>query len=108
MSQHPTSAEEEKIRRATMRLAQLQARSALRAMRQAARSRMKLRREHAHRRGSLGDAVIGAGVGDWSNAEVLGLLLAGREHFGTSDTARKLFAQRAAGHDHESALTRLN
>jgi hypothetical protein len=98
MSENTTAAEEEKIRRITMRLAQMQAKSALRAMRTAARTRTRLKREHAQRRSSLGDAVMDAGLGEWSHGEVLGLLLAGRDHFGASDAARALFTQRARRH----------
>lgn len=96
MTTPSSNLEEQKIRRATTRLVQLQARLALREMRRATLARAKERRLHAHRRGALGDAVIAAGLGDWVYDEVLGILLAGREHFGQSDTARKLFRQRAA------------
>lgn len=107
MSEQPTSIEEEKIRRITMRLAQMQAKSALRAMKSAVRARTRQKREHAHRRNCLGEAVMQAGLGEWKPAEVLGLLLAGRDHFGVTETARALFAQRAQRHQsnaHSSSL----
>jgi IS30 family transposase len=85
-----------KIQRATMRLAQLQARQALQEMRQKSQARARERRHGIQQRQALGEAVVRAGLGDWSCEEIAGLLMSAKAHFGTSDTARKLLAQRAA------------
>jgi len=93
-----TSLHEDKVRRYTHRLAQLQAQTFLRDKRLAARQRTKQRRETAQRRAAFGDVVMAAGFAEWSEDELLGMLLAARDHFGTSATARRLHAHRAMQH----------
>lgn len=84
------------IQRTVQRLAQLQARRALADMRKATAARARARRNDARRHQELGAAIDGAGFADWPPADIMGLLLVGRDHFGEADTARKLMRERAA------------
>ena len=59
------------IERASKRLAQAKARRMLQAMRRAHRAREKARRADFNRRLRLGQLVIDAGAGDWSDADIL-------------------------------------
>ena len=95
-AQHQLAAE--RIGRATTRLAQLQARQLLQDMRKAPAARARERKLVARRRFVHGEAVETAGLGDWSNMEVLGLLLLARQHFGESTTSRRLMEARAQDH----------
>jgi hypothetical protein len=64
------------IQRTVHRLAQLQARRALSDMRRAAQANARARRRPP--------------------ADIMGLLLVARDHFGDADTTRKLMRERAA------------
>lgn len=98
MSTSDNSRMAERIQRASLRLARLQAHNALKEMRDAKMARAKERRQHAQRGRAFAQALADAGLGDWSAEEVAGLLLTGRDRFGDSETARKLFRQRAEQH----------
>jgi hypothetical protein len=87
-----------KIQRAGQRLAQLQARDALRRMRLATQARARARRQEARRKYELGEAVLLAGLVDWQAAELVGLLLDGKDRFGTSPTMRLALRKRGAEH----------
>lgn len=80
---------EARIRRATDRLAQRHARRLLRRMREETRARTQMRREEGRRRSALGAAVLAAGLGDWQSAELLGLLLTGRDRATASPGIRE-------------------
>ena len=89
---------EQKIERAGQRLAQLQARLALRDMRRAAKTRASVRRQTARRKYELGEAVLIAGLVDWQAAELVGLLLDGKDRFGSSPTMRLGLGKRGVAH----------
>lgn len=84
-----------KIERAQARLVQLQAREALMEMRRKTQAQGKARREQARRRMALGQVIDEAGMADWSKAELSGLLIRAREHFGDSEATRRMLAHRA-------------
>lgn len=85
----------ERIGRATQRLAQLQARRMLKDMRLASAARTRARKLVARRRFELGEAIDRAGFEDWAAADVVGLLLVAKDHFGDAESARKLMRERA-------------
>jgi hypothetical protein len=58
------------LERTTKRLAQVKARRLLQDMRRASASREKARRADFRRRLHLGQLVIDAGAGDWSDADI--------------------------------------
>lgn len=58
------------IERTSKRLAQAQARQQLNEMRRASRLREQLRRLDIRRRLHLGQLVLDAGAGDWSDADI--------------------------------------
>ena len=79
---------EAKIRRVTEHLAQGHARRLLREMRREARAKTRARRQETRRRQMLGQAVLAAGLVDWESAEILGLLLTGRDRAASSPDVR--------------------
>lgn len=85
--------------KATQRVAQLRARQLLGEMRTAARAKAELRRLEARRRFELGGAVLAAG-GDWTAAEVVGIMLEARERVGHSPTMRMGLGRRGEDHLH--------
>ncbi len=72
----PTDRLQERISRATMRLARLQAHELLAAQRKATRERDLARRAHAKLRQRVGELVIRAGAADMPDAELVGALVA--------------------------------
>ena len=68
------------------------AQQALSDMRRKSREDAKARHEQRRRREGFGEAVEEAGMGDWSKAELSGLLHRAREHFGTSGPARRILS----------------
>jgi hypothetical protein len=86
-----------KVQRAAARLAQLQARQALQELREQNREKALARLREERVRQELGGAVVRAGLGDWAGDEIAGLLLAGIDHFGTTETARALMRRRGQG-----------
>lgn len=64
-------------------------------MRRQTREQAKLQHEEKRRRYEHGAAVEEAGLGSWSKAELSGLLLRARDHFGGSEATRRLMAQHA-------------
>lgn len=58
------------LERTTKRLAQIKARRLLQDMRRASAAREKARRADFRRRLHLGQLVIDAGAGDWSDADI--------------------------------------
>lgn len=89
-----------KIERATQRVAQLQARRALREMRLATMARARARKHDARRKYELGESVLLAGLVDWQAAELVGLLLDGKDRFGASPTMRMGLRKRGEEHLH--------
>lgn len=87
-----------KIERSQKRTAQLQARQALREMRLATVARARARKHAARRKYELGEAVLLAGLVDWQAAELVGLLLDGKERFGASPTMRMGLRKRGEAH----------
>jgi hypothetical protein len=85
---------EDQILRAAKRVAQLSARQMVRDMRQASRTKVRERRDALRRRSSLGDAVVIAGCAHWPAAELVGLLIDGRERFEHSPTQRLALRKR--------------
>lgn len=85
---------EARIRRATNRLSQRQARRLLRQMRQEDRELSRARRHEARQQSKLGAAVLAAGLGDWQSAELLGLLLTGRDRAVASPGLRETLRTR--------------
>lgn len=84
-----------KLDRAHKRVEQIMAQQALSDMRRKTREDAKARHEQRRRREEFGEAVEEAGLGAWSKAEVSGLLLRAREHFGGSETTRRMLATRS-------------
>lgn len=80
---------ETRIVKMTHRLAALEARRLLRERQHAAQAR----KAETRRRIELGGAVIAAGCGEWTTAEVIGLIVKGREEAGSSPTMRMAFRQ---------------
>lgn len=89
---------EEKMARATTRLAQLRAQQLLREMREAKRAKAQIQAEERRQRWELGGAVIAAGFAQWSVPEVVGLLLFAHDHIGASPTMRIGVRQRGEAH----------
>jgi len=87
-----------KIERSTKRTAQLQAQRALREMRLAAIERARARKHAARRRYELGETVLLAGLVDWQAAELVGLLLDGKDRYGSSPTMRLGLRKRGEAH----------
>lgn len=84
---------EERIASAARDLGQLEARRLFKDLTRGARAKAKARRLELRRRFELGGAVIAAGCGDWTIAEVAGLIANGREQAGASPTMRMGFRQ---------------
>jgi hypothetical protein len=84
-----------KVQRASVRLAQLQARQAMQELRQQAKQRERARRQDIARRLALGDAVIQAGLGEWTPDEIAGLLTRAKDKFGCSDVTRRILGGHA-------------
>lgn len=91
-----------KIERSQKRTAQLQARQALREMRLATVARARARKCAARRKYELGESVLLAGLVDWQAAELVGLLLDGKDRFGASPTMR--MGLRKRGDEHLESL----
>lgn len=87
-----------KIERSARRTAQLQAQRALREMRLATIERVRARKRAARQRYELGDSVLLAGLVDWQAAELVGLLLDGKDRFGASPTMRMGLRKRGEEH----------
>ena len=93
-----TDAISAQIERATKRVAQLQARRALREMRRATVARARARKLDARRKYQLGESGLLAGLADWQPAELVGLMLDGKERFGASPTMRMGLRKRGEAH----------
>jgi hypothetical protein len=76
------------IERATKSISKKLARQMMEEMREAAEAKAKARKEDQRRRFALGGAVIAAGMGEWELAEVVGVLLDGRDRVAGSPTMR--------------------
>lgn len=87
-----------KIERSQKRKAQLQAQRALRELRLATIERARARKRTARRKHELGESVLLAGLVDWQAAELVGLLLDGRDRFGASPTMRMALRKRGEAH----------
>lgn len=85
---------EERVARATERLAVLKARQLLREMREHKKAREAAQRAAVQRRMELGHATFLAGMEDYSSEEVVGLLLDAKERLGHSPTQRLALKKR--------------
>lgn len=82
------------LERATRDVSQVRARELAREMREKAERQERARKEAFRRRLAMGEIVSRAGLDDWSAAEVLGLLLDGKDRVGESATMRLGMRQR--------------
>lgn len=85
---------ERALLRATREVSQAQAKELLQEMRAKAKLKEAARKNEFRRRLAMGEVVSHAGLDDWSTAEVLGLLLEGKERVGASPTMRLGMKQR--------------
>jgi len=85
---------EERVARATERLAVMKARQLLREMREQKKARDSARRIGTQRRMELGHATFMAGVENYSSEEVVGMLLDAKERLGHSPTQRLAIRKR--------------
>lgn len=86
------------LERATRDISQVRAKELAREMREKAERQERARKEAFRRRLAMGEIVSRAGLDDWSAAEVLGLLLDGKDRVGESATMRLGMRQRGEPH----------
>ncbi|GMV29154.1 MAG: hypothetical protein AMXMBFR59_12790 [Rhodanobacteraceae bacterium] len=99
---------ERALLRATREVSQAQAKELLQEMRAKAKLKEAARKNEFRRRLAMGEVVSHAGLDDWSTAEVLGLLLEGKERVGASPTMRLGMKQRGEQHTHQASARRSN
>jgi len=87
-----------KVQRDVARAARSMLRKELRDMRVATQARARARRLETRRKFELGEAVLIAGLVDWQAAEITGLLLDGKDRYGSSPTMRLGLSKRGAAH----------
>lgn len=76
------------------KLGQRSAREKAKEMRDAAAERARLRKENLRMRIELGSLIVEAGLSAWTRAELLGLLIDGRDRATHSPTARLAMRKR--------------
>ena len=70
----------------------------MREMRRATIARARARKLDARKKYQLGESVLLAGLADWHAAELVGLLLDGKERFAASPTMRMGLRKRGEAH----------